>query len=110
MMNFEVFKGNNDELYFRLVDTTGKILLSSEGYKQKDSVLNGIESVKKNLPLPTGIEMKESTNGKHFFNIKSTNGQVVGTSTMFDTVELRDKWLTDLKKEITETKVVELEK
>lgn len=110
MMNFEVFKGNNSELYFRLVDTAGKVILSSEGYKQKDSALNGIEAVKKNLPLPTGIEMKESTNGKHYFNIKSTNGQVVGTSTMFDSVELRDKWLADMKKELPMTKVIELEK
>lgn len=106
-MNFEVYKGNNNELYFRLVDTTGKILLSSEGYKQKENVLNGIESVKKNLPLPTGIEKKESSNGKHFFNVKSTNGQIVGTSTMFDTPDLRDKWIKDLLKEIPQTKVVE---
>ena len=110
MMNFEVFTGSNSELYFRLVDHAGKTILSSEGYKQKDSALNGIESVKKNLPLPTGIEMKESGNGKHYFNIKSTNGQVVGTSTMFDSVELRDKWLADMKKELPMTKVMEVEK
>ena len=109
-MNFEVFTGSNSELYFRLVDQAGKTILSSEGYKQKDSALNGIESVKKNLPLPTGIEMKESSNGKHYFNIKSTNGQVVGTSTMFDSVELRDKWLADMKKELPMTKVMEVEK
>ncbi len=106
-MNFEVYKDNNSELYFRLVDTTGKILLSSEGYKQKESVMNGIESVKKNLPLTTGIEKKESANGKHFFNVKSTNGQIVGTSTMFDSIELRDKWIKDLQMEVPLTKVVE---
>ena len=54
--------------------------------------------------------MKESSNGKHYFNIKSTNGQVVGTSTMFDSVELRDKWLADMKKELPMTKVMEVEK
>lgn len=108
-MNFEVFTGSNSELYFRLVDN-GKTILTSEGYKQKDSALNGIESVKKNLRLPTGVEMKESTNGKHFFNIKSTNGQVVGTSALFDSVELRDKWLTDMKNDIPMMKVIEIEK
>lgn len=97
MMNFEVFKGSNSELFFRLVDNSGKTILTSERYKQKDSALNG-------------IEMKESTNGKHFFNIKSTNGQVVSTSTMFDNIELRNKWLTDMKKETSMTKVIELEK
>lgn len=107
-MKFEVFTGKNGEHYFRLADDSGKIILTSEGYKQKESALNGIESVKKNLPLPTGIEMKDSEKGKHYFNIKSTNGQVVGTSNMFDTVELRDQWLKNLKAEISTTKVVEI--
>ncbi len=99
MLKFETFTGNNKEHYFRLTDDTGKIILSSEAYKQKESVLNGIESVKKNLPMPAAIEKKESTNGKHFFNVKSTNGQIVGTSTMFDTPELRDQGLNELQTE-----------
>ncbi|MGK2864630.1 MAG: DUF1508 domain-containing protein [Chitinophagaceae bacterium] len=110
MMKFETYKGNNNEHYFRLTDNTGKILLSSEGYKQKESVMNGIESVKKNLPMPAAIEKKESTHGKHFFNVKSTNGQVVGTSTMFDTPELRDQWLYELQKEASQLMVEETTK
>jgi len=107
MTKFETYRGANTEIYFRLVDDKGKILLSSEGYKQKESVLSGIESVKKNLPLPTAIEKKATEKGMHFFNVKSTNGQVVGTSTMFDTPELRDKWLSDLQKEVPKMQVID---
>lgn len=107
-MKFEVFKGKNSEHYFRLTDKTGKILLTSEGYKQKESALSGIESVKKNMPLPTAIEMKATDSGKHYFNVKSTNGQTVGTSTMFDSPDLRDNWIKELSEKIASSEVIEL--
>ncbi len=106
-MKFEVYKGKNDEHYFRLVDSKNRVLLSGEGYKQKESMLNGIESIKKNLPLPTGIEKKESTNGKHYFNVKSTNGQIVGTSALFDSKGQIDKLITEIEKELPEMLVID---
>ena len=106
-MKFEVFKGSNDEHYFRLVDSKNKVILSGEGYKQKESMLNGIESIKKNLPLSTGVEKKESTNGKHFFNVKSTNGQIVGTSMLFDSPATRDKWIGEIEKVLPEILVID---
>jgi len=107
MMKFEMFKGKNDEHYFRLLDDIGNILLSSEGYKKKDSLLMGIESVKKNMPVASGIEKKEASNGKYFFNVKSSNGQVVGTSMMFDSIEAREKWLLNIQKDLNEIQVIE---
>ena len=106
-MKFEVFKGSNDEHFFRLIDSKNKVILSGEGYKQKENMLNGIESIKKNLPLPTGVEKKESTNGKHFFNVKSTNGQIVGTSMLFDSPVTRDKWISEIEKELPEMLVID---
>ena len=107
MMKFEVYKGNNKEHYFKLVDDTGKTLLSSEGYKQKASVINGLESVKKNLPVTGNIEKKMSSDGRFFFNVKSGNGQVVGTSGMFDSPELRDQWLIEMQREVNNLQVTD---
>ncbi len=106
-MKFEVYKGSNDEHYFRLVDSKNKVLLSGEGYKQKENMLNGIESIKSNMPLSSGIEQKESTNGKYFFNVKSTNGQIVGTSMLFDTAQLRDKWINEIEGKLPELLVID---
>lgn len=106
-MKFEVYKGSNDEHYFRLVDSKNKVLLSGEGYKQKESMLNGIDSIKKNMPLASGVEKKESTNGKYFFNVKSTNGQIVGTSMLFDTAQLRDKWINEIEGKLPELLVID---
>lgn len=65
MTKFETFVGKNNEHYFRLINGEGKILLSSEGYTQKTNILNGIESVKKNVTSPDKYEMKTAQNGKH---------------------------------------------
>ncbi|MBL7812489.1 MAG: DUF1508 domain-containing protein [Bacteroidetes bacterium] len=45
---FEVTKRANGEFQFNLTASNGETILSSEGYKAKDSCLNGIESVRKN--------------------------------------------------------------
>ena len=38
MTKFETFLGKNNEHYFRLINDKGEILLSSEGYTQKDGL------------------------------------------------------------------------
>ncbi|HFD87437.1 MAG TPA: DUF1508 domain-containing protein [Gammaproteobacteria bacterium] len=61
----------------------GKTIVRSENYKEKRSAVNGIESVKKNCANEGRYELKESSNGKFFFNLKAANGQIIGTSPMF---------------------------
>ena len=45
---FEVYTDKAGEFRFRLKATNGQIIAVGEGYKKKDSCLNGIESIKKN--------------------------------------------------------------
>ncbi len=47
---FEVYKDKAGEFRFRLKARNGEVIAASEGYKSKDSCLNGIASVKKNAP------------------------------------------------------------
>jgi len=47
---FEIFQDKAGDYRFRLKARNGEIILSSEGYKKKESCLNGVESVKKNAP------------------------------------------------------------
>ena len=49
----------------------------------KASAMNGIESVKKNCGDEKCWETKTAKNGKFHFNLKSTNGQIVGSSQMY---------------------------
>jgi uncharacterized protein len=110
MTKFETFRGENNELYFRLINEKGEILLSSEGYTQNENLLNGIESVKKNIGEPDNYELKTAANGKYFFNLKAGNGQVIGTSTMWDKTELRDQWMKKLKTEVPQAEIIDLRK
>jgi uncharacterized protein len=71
--------------------------VKSENYKAKKSALSGIESVKKNCLIDGRYELKESKNGKFFFNVKASNGQIVGTSMMFASETDRSKAIAELK-------------
>ncbi len=53
---FEVYLDKKKQYRFRLKATNGEIILSSEGYTQKSSCMNGIESVRKNADSPTEKE------------------------------------------------------
>ncbi len=110
MTKFETFLGKNNEHYFRLINGEGEVLLTSEGYTQKDNLLNGIESVKKNIASPANFEMKTAANGKHFFNLKAGNGQVISTSAMWDSPDLRDTWMKKMKTEVPQAQVMEIKK
>ena len=85
----------------------GKVVVKSENYKAKSSAVNGIESVKKNSQLDERYELKESKNGKFFFNVKASNGQIVGTSALFDSDAERAKAIALLKAEAPKASTTE---
>ena len=47
---FEVYTDKAGEFRFRLKARNGEIIATGEGYKAKNSCLNGIESIRKNAP------------------------------------------------------------
>ena len=83
MGKFVVTVRKNGEFQFNLKATNGQVILTSEGYTTKAACLNGIESVRKNGPVEDRFEVKVAKNGKPFFNLKATNGQVIGSSQMY---------------------------
>lgn len=92
---------------FIFVNAEGKTVVKSENYAQKASAKNGIESVKKNCQDDARYELKKSSNGKSFFNIKSTNGQIVGTSALFANDEERAAAIAELKANSADAEVSE---
>jgi uncharacterized protein YegP (UPF0339 family) len=107
-MTFELKQSDkNEEFYFTLRDADGKPVLFSEGYKQKASALNGIESVKNNTAADR-FEEKTTESGSFFFNIIATNGQVVGKSAMFETETGRDATMAILKAGVADAETVEV--
>ena len=98
MGKFVISTRKNGEFQFNLKAGNGEIILSSEGYSAKASCLNGIESVRKNAPDDNRYERKEAKNSKPFFNLKASNGQVIGSSELYESTSGRDKGIDSVKR------------
>lgn len=95
---FEIYTDKAGEFRFRLKASNGQNILASEGYKKRASAENGIESVRKNSADDARYERKETQGGKFSFNLKSSNGQVVGTSQSYASASSRDNGIASVKK------------
>ena len=93
---FEVSKRSNGEFQFNLKAGNGQVILSSEGYSSKPNCLNGVESVRKNSQAEARYERKTASNGKFFFNLTATNGQIIGNSQMYADQAGRDSGIASV--------------
>lgn len=98
MGKFVISTRKNGEFQFNLKAGNGEIILTSEGYTARASCLNGIESVKKNSPDDNRYDRKEAKNGKYFFNLKASNGQIIGTSEMYESASGRNNGIESVKR------------
>ena len=109
MGKFVISTRKNGEFQFNLKATNGQTILTSEGYTTKAACLNGVESVKKNSQVEARYEKKSAANGKFHFNLKATNGQVIGSSQMYATAKTRDNGIASVMRNAPEAPVVEVE-
>jgi len=107
MGTFLISKRKNDEFQFVLKAGNGQVILTSEGYSSKSACENGIESVRKNSQDDNRFEKLEAKNGKFYFNLKATNGQIVGNSEMYESASARDNGIESVKKNTPDADVKE---
>mgnify|MGYP003304867779 FL=1 len=107
MGKFVITKRANGEFQFNLKAGNGQVILTSEGYTTLAACKNGIESVKKNSQEDARFERKEAKNGAPFFNLKATNGQVIGKSEMYSSTAACENGIESVKKNAPEAEVVE---
>ncbi len=105
---FEMYNDKAGEFRFRLKAGNGQTILASEGYKAKAGCENGINSVKENAPDDARYERKDSTSGKPMFNLKATNGQVIGTSELYESEGARENGIESVKKNAPDAEVADL--
>ncbi|REH01665.1 YegP family protein [Flavobacterium aquicola] len=107
MGTFLISKRSNDEFQFVLKAGNGQVILASEGYSTKASCENGIESVKKNSQDDNRFDKLEAKNGKLYFNLKAVNGQIIGSSEMYESSSARDNGIESVKKNAPDADVKE---
>lgn len=105
---FEIYTDKAGEFRFRLKAGNGQTILASEGYSAKSGCTNGISSVKTNAPDDARYERKETAAGKFMFNLKATNGQVIGTSESYESASARDNGIESVKKNAPDADTVDL--
>ncbi|MEM7224045.1 MAG: YegP family protein [Pseudomonadota bacterium] len=105
---FEIYKDKAGEHRFRLKAANGQAILASEGYNQRSGAENGIQSVRRNAPDDARYERKETQSGKHMFNLKAGNGQVIGTSQSYESASARDNGVASFMKNAPDAEMVDL--
>lgn len=97
MGKFVISKRTNGEFQFNLKAGNGQVILTSEGYSAKAGCENGIESVRKNSQDESNFDKKTAANGKFHFNLKAGNGQIIGSSQMYEAEAGRDNGIASVK-------------
>lgn len=67
-----------------------EIILMSQLYAERAGVEKGIAAVQEHGPHEARYERKLSAKGEPYFSLKSTNGQIIGTSEMYGSAASRD--------------------
>jgi len=102
-------KKSGEKFHFVLKASNGQVILTSQMYASKSSAQNGIESVQKNCSDDKCWETNTAKNGKLYFNLKSTNGQIIGTSQMYASESGMKNGIASVKKNAPGAGTKELE-
>ncbi len=97
MGKFEIKKTKSGQFKFDLKASNGQVILTSETYKAKASCKKGIYSVQRNSLENQRFERNVAKNGSPYFNLRATNGQVIGTSEMYSNTSGMENGIASVK-------------
>ncbi len=94
---FEIKRATDGSFYFHLKAANAQIILASEGYTTKSNAEKGIASVKTNASQEERYERKMDSQGKPYFVLRASNGQVIGTSQMYSSNQEMENGIASVK-------------
>lgn len=97
MGKFVIKNRTNGDFQFNLNAGNGQVILASQGYSSRKACENGIESVKINSKDASKFDKLTSSNGKYYFNLKAGNGQIIGTSEMYESSASMEKGIASVQ-------------
>ena len=98
MGKFEIKKTKSGLFKFDLKATNGQVILSSQSYKSKASCVKGVNSVINNSADDHRFERNTAKDGSPYFNLKASNGQIIGTSEMYSNTTGMENGIASVKK------------
>ena len=77
-------------------------------YATKATCLNGVESVRKNCQEEKRFNIKVASNGKPYFNLMASNGQIIGSSQMYANEANMKNGIASVQKNAPDAEIVDL--
>jgi uncharacterized protein YegP (UPF0339 family) len=94
---FDLKQGASGQFMFNLKAGNGEVILTSELYKQKQSAIAGIDSVKANAGDDNRYDRKTAKNGQPYFVLTAMNGQIIGKGEMYSSVSAMENGIQSVK-------------
>ena len=91
---FEIFEDKSGKFYFRLKAANGEPIMTGREYDSKPGVVEAIanvmiEATTKNAATSRFVR-KSSVSGKHYFQLRSKGGRLIGWSELYESKQGRD--------------------
>lgn len=108
MGKFVITKRTNGDFQFTLKATNGERILTSEGYSTKAGCQNGMDSVRTNAQNEARYDRKVAVNGEYYFNLRASNGEIIGTGELYESTAGRDNGIKSVKRNGPQATVADL--
>ena len=105
---FEIKSAHNGKAYFTLKAGNGQVILQSEQYESHAACANGIESIRKNCQQQARFEEKAARDGRTYFVLKASNGQVIGQSQMYKSARGMRNGIDSVRRHAPDARVSDL--
>lgn len=97
MGKFVISKNTNGEFKYEFLNNNEDVILEKSAYKNKAMCLKVIESIKRNAQDDSKFFRKRTADNECYFNLKSSNGQILGSSKIFEDKATRENAIQFVK-------------
>lgn len=77
---FQIKKNVQQKEYFILTARNGEPILTSEEYESRGGLLNGIDSIRRNIFRKGAFKRKVAVDGQFYFVLRANNNKTIGVS------------------------------
>lgn len=110
MGKFVINKNTNGEFRFDFLDSHEQLIFSKSGYKNKAMCLIVIESIKRNSQEDSKFYRKRTADNECYFNLKSSNGKIIGISRIYEDKAAREDAIQFVKTTSADAPIEDLSK
>lgn len=95
---YAIRRSTDQKFFFNLHAENHEKVLTSETYNTKANAQGGIKAVRENSPYDSRYKRKISTRGLHFFVLTAANGEPIGTSEEYSSLQAMENGIATVKK------------